>query len=142
MTEARARIPDIRPAGRALARAALCLALALWLSGCQVVRVYRGAALRADPEQVVVGETDMGAVLRIFGAPTRIQRQRGGDVFFYRYTRQDTRTLSIEEPVITNTELFTYTEIREDSELLVVLFDDQGIVRGLGYRNGAAPLDE
>ena len=109
--------------------------------GCQIVKIYEGAALRADPASIEVGVTDMGTVLELFGAPTRIQRQRSGDVFFYRYMRQDSRKLTIEEPVLTNLELYSYTEVREDSESLVVLFDERGLVRGFGYRDGAGALD-
>jgi len=117
------------------------LALCVAVSGCQIVKVYEGAALRADPARIVIGETTLADVLQEFGAPARIQRRADGDVLTYRYNRQDSRTLTIEEPVVTNTELFTYTTIREDSELLVVLLDPGGVVRAVGYRDGASALD-
>lgn len=113
----------------------LCASLAL--SGCQIIKVSVGSQLRTDPKIIQIGQSTMGDVLATFGAPERIQRQSRGDVFIYRYLRRDTRTLTIEEPVITNVELYTYTRIREDSDRLVVLFDDDGIVTAYGYQPGA-----
>ncbi len=111
------------------------------LTGCAIVKVYRGAAIRTDPANIVVGETTVGEVLSLFGPPSRIQRQAAGEVFIYRFTRSETRSLTIEEPVVTNTDIYSYTVVREDSELLVVMFDREDVVRGVGYRNGAEELD-
>ena len=113
------------------------LCAALCLAGCQIIKLSVGSQLRADPASIKVGESTMAEVLASFGAPERIQRQSRGDVFVYRYLRRDTRTLTLEEPVVTNLELYTYTRIREDSDRLVVLFNDQGIVTGYGYQPGA-----
>jgi hypothetical protein len=110
---------------------------ALGLAGCQIVKLSVGSQLRADPSSIKVGESTMAQVLSTFGAPERIQRQTRGDVFIYRYMRRDTRTLTIEEPVVTDVELYTYTRIREDSDRLVVLFDGNGVVTGYGYQPGA-----
>jgi len=112
------------------------------LLGCEVVKVYRGAAITSDPRQITVGQTRVADVLELFGPPTRIQRQSGGEVFIYRYTRSETRKFTIEEPVVTNTDLYAFTEIREDSEVLVVMFDRDDVVRGVGYRNGAAAIGD
>lgn len=122
-----------------LAVAFLCAALALPLSvaGCQITKLSVGSELRADPQAIKIGESTMADVLTTFGAPERIQRQTRGDVFIYRFLRRDTRTLTIEEPVVTDIELYTYTRIREDSDRLVVLFDPQGIVTAYGYQPGA-----
>jgi len=131
---------QMRGRGALAAIASACSMLCV-LTACEVVQVYKGSALPANPVTIVVGQTHIAEVLQNFGPPDKIQRQRGGDVFIYRYTRLDSRTLSIEEPVVTNTELYTYTVVREDSELLVVMFDDREIVRGVGYRDGADALD-
>ena len=120
-------------------RAAL-LGVALLAAGCRVIRLSVGSELRADPAMLKVGQSTIAQVLEAFGAPEHIQRQSRGDVFIYRYLRRDTRTVNIEEPVVTNTELYTYTTIREDSDRLVVLFDDQGIVTGYGYQRGASQM--
>ena len=118
-----------------LAVAVLCAALGL--TGCQIIKLSVGSQLRADPSVIQIGQSTMGEVLATFGAPERIQRQSRGDVFIYRYLRRDTRTLTLEEPVVTDLELYTYTRIREDSDRLVVLFDDKGVVTAYGYQPGA-----
>ena len=113
---------------------ALCVAFlcaSLGLGGCQITKLSVGSALRADPASIKVGESTMAEILASFGAPERIQRQSRGDVFIYRYMKRDSRTLTLEEPVVTNLELYTYTRIREDSDRLVVLFD-HGAVQGAG----------
>jgi hypothetical protein len=120
---------------RALGVALLCATLGL--AGCQIIKLSVGSQLKTDPKTIKVGESTMSEVLTAFGAPERIQRQSRGDVFIYRYLRRDTRTFTLEEPVVTNLELYTYTRIREDADRLVVLFDDKGIVTGYGYQPGA-----
>jgi hypothetical protein len=123
-----------------LARAAVLLLTLAVAAGCQITHLAVGSELQGDPAKISIGETTMGQVLEQFGAPERIQRQSRGDVFIYRFLKRDSRTLSIEEPVITNTELYTYTEIREDSDRLVVLFDSSGLVTGYGFQRGASKM--
>jgi hypothetical protein len=121
-------------------RAAAWIAVLMLGSGCRITHLAVGSELRADPAKIAIGETTMGQVLADFGAPERIQRQSRGDVFIYRFLKRDSRTLSIEEPVVTNTELYTYTEIREDSDRLVVLFDPGGVVTAYGFQRGASGM--
>ena len=113
------------------------LCVALLLGGCQITKLSVGSALEADPKTIQIGMTTMADVLASFGAPERIQRQSRGDVFIYRYLKRDSRSLTIEEPVVTDLMLYTYTRIREDSDRLVVLFDDKGLVTAYGYQPGA-----
>ena len=120
----------------------MAAAAALLLAGCEITRVYVGTPLVIDPATVItIGETTAAEVLQVFGAPDLLERRTKGDVFTYRYIRRNERTITIEEPVITNTELYTYTEVMEDSERLVVLFDRDGVVSGYGFRTGLAGLD-
>jgi hypothetical protein len=125
--------------GRQAPRAAVALLalVATALTACQVVNVYVGTPVAIDPATVItIGETTTGQVLQIFGAPDEIDRRVNGDVFTYSYMRRNERTISIEEPVVTNTQIYTYTTIVETRERLVVLFDRDGTVTGFGYRNG------
>jgi outer membrane protein assembly factor BamE (lipoprotein component of BamABCDE complex) len=122
---------------------ALLALLALGLSGCEIVRVYQGSQLTADPyEWINSGQTTKSDVLRVFGPPDLIQRQLDGDVFTYAYLRKDTRTFTIEEPVITDLEFLTYTRIDEKSDRLVVLFDKAGVVSAFGYRRSTEELPQ
>ena len=130
-----------RTLGRPL-RAAGAALLTLALASCTIVHVYKGARLRADPSQIVAGQTTMGDVLQLFGAPTNIQRRPGGDVFVYTYLRRDVRELEIEEGFVTNIEILTYTTINEKSDRLVVLFDRDGVVVERGYAFDTLEIDE
>jgi outer membrane protein assembly factor BamE (lipoprotein component of BamABCDE complex) len=126
-------------AGTASSRAALA---ALLLAGCTITRVYVGTPLRADPDlEIQPGVTSMQEVLTVFGPPQRILRHSAGDVFVYSFRRENSETLVIEEPVITDLELFTYSRTREKEDRLVVLFDGEGRVRSFGYQHGTAELD-
>jgi hypothetical protein len=112
------------------------------LAGCTMIREYVGTPLRADPAQEISpGTTDMAAVLDVFGPPDRILRHTAGDVFVYRFRRRNSDTFVIEEPVITNLELFSYSRTREKEDRLVVLFEADGRVRSFGYLRGTAELD-
>jgi len=122
---------------RRMTEVVCCVAL-LGLTACEVVKMQVGSELRADPATIKIGQTTMPEVLELFGAPEKVQRRSRGDVFVYSYWRRDSRKLTLEEPVVTNTELYTYKVIREDSNRLVVIFDEEGVVTGYGHRTGDA----
>jgi hypothetical protein len=114
----------------------------LGLAACTITREYVGSPLLADPALMIEpGTTDMGQVLTVFGPPERILRHATGDVFVYRFRRRNTEMLVIEEPLITNWELFSYTRTREKEDRLVVLFDSGNRVKSYGYQRGTAELD-
>lgn len=119
--------------------AALLLLLAATLApGCMIVRVTRGSPIEGDPAEVLEeGVTDRGGVLEAFGAPDHVFRQQRGDVFVYRYTKEDTDAVLIEEPVITNMMIFSYTRGDERQDRLVVVFDEAGVVESFGVLRGA-----
>ena len=122
-------------------RTSALLAL-LVLCGCIIIREYDGTPLRADPAlELRPGVTGMADVLSIFGPPDRIVRQSAGDVFIYRFQRRNSETFVIEEPVITDFQLFRYSRTREKEDRLVVLFGGDGRVQGFGYQRGTAELD-
>lgn len=111
-------------------------------SGCMIGRRYVGSEIRADAHEVIqIGVTRRAEVLAAFGPPDRIVRQREGDVFVYRYDQRNQTELTIEEPVVTNFELFTYEKVQEKSDLLMVFFDRAGVVTAFGYRNGREELE-
>jgi len=118
------------------------LLVAWLLAACTITRQYVGSPLRADPaREIHPGSTDMSEVLRTFGAPDRILRHAVGDVFVYSYRRSNSESLTIEEPVITNAQIFSYSRTRQKEDRLVVLFDRQGLVRSFGYLRGTAELE-
>ena len=121
----------------------LLLAALLALStGCQLGREYVGSELRLEAlDRLLNGRSTKGEVLQLFGPPDRILRQYDGDVFIYRYVRRNTASFSIEEPVITNFQIFSWSKEQEKADRLVVLFDRQGIVSAWGLRRGTEELD-
>lgn len=120
---------------------ALVLAIAL-ASACTIQRAYLGNEFGDAPgERVVVGESTKREILEIFGPPDKIQRQHDGDVFVYAYVRKNSTTISVEEPLFTNLTIFTYQKSQEKSDRMVVLFDRNGLLLGIGFRRGTEQLE-
>lgn len=125
---------------------ALALALSLWLplwlplAACAIQRSSTGSPLRADPAQIVAGESDRAGVLELFGAPDQILRSARGDVFVYRFVRRNSDTFTLEEPVFTNLLIFSYSRVREKEDRLVVVFDADGRVESYGVLRGTRDL--
>jgi hypothetical protein len=116
--------------------------VAVGLTSCAIGRVYRGSPIQGDPDaDITSGVTDRADVLRIFGAPDRIFSRRAGDVFVYRFARENSKSLTLEEPVITNFELFSYSVVEKREDRLVILFDPDGTVEDYGYLRGTEDLD-
>jgi hypothetical protein len=110
-------------------------------AGCTMTRVTVGSPLREDAAQrLVVRETTKVQVLASFGPPDSIVRQLDGDVFVYRYVRRNSSTLTIEEPVVTDLTLFSYTRSDERDDRLSILFDASGVVVSFGLRRGTEEL--
>ena len=102
---------------------------------CSFTRVYRGTPIRAVPDEVLeAGVTTKGQVLQLLGPPDRIVRQHDGDAFLYQFVRRNVDALELEEPVFTNMTLFSYTRNEQRSDLLLVLFDKEGVVNSWGLR--------
>jgi outer membrane protein assembly factor BamE (lipoprotein component of BamABCDE complex) len=120
---------------------ALTCLLILTVCGCSIGRVYRGSEIRADPkERIVVGITTKAETLRVFGPPDWIQKQFDGDIFVYAYTRKNSSTLTLEEPVFTNITFFTFNRVQEKRDSLIILFGKNGVVKDYGYYRGTLEL--
>jgi hypothetical protein len=123
-------------------RAAALLAALVLAPGCTIIRTYVGNELPPLVDgSIVPGTTTKAEVLREFGPPDRLVRQYEGDVFVYAYTRVNESRIDLEEPVFTKFRFFSYSKSQEMSDRLVVLFDRNGIVAGLGFRRGTLQLD-
>lgn len=111
-------------------------------SACTIERTYVGNEVSAVPDgRLVVGQTNKGEILEVFGPPDRILRQYDGDVFVYAYIRRNSTTFEIEDPTITNLMIFTYHKSQEKSDRLVVFFDRDGLLSGIGFRRGTEQLE-
>jgi hypothetical protein len=123
-------------------RAALALAVLVLASGCILVRTYSGNVLPPGIEtKLETGRSTKAEVLRDLGPPDRLVRQYDGDVFVYAYVRRNENSIELSEPVFTQALLFSYTKTQEKSDRLVVMFDRNGIVTGVGFRRGTEQLE-
>jgi hypothetical protein len=131
---------DVRPT--LFAKLLLTTILSAALAGCIIGRVYRGSPVQGDPEiEIRAGVTDRADVLRVFGAPDRIVSRPEGDVFIYRFVRENSKQLLIEEPVITNLTIFSYSVSETKEDRLVILFDSEGKAETYGYLKGTQDFD-
>ncbi len=121
---------------------ALAVALALLCGACTIGRDYVGNALRSDPHVVLEpGVTTIKQTLEMFGAPEKIQRRHDGDVLIYRFVRQNTSELELQEPVVTGITVFVYTKHQLKADRLTLFFDDAGTLTAFGYTGGVSELD-
>jgi hypothetical protein len=133
-------VPTTASAGARGALLALLL-VALAAPGCTIRRTYLGSPVRIDAlAAVIAGQTTKGEVLTRLGPPDGIVRQFDGDIFVYRYVRQNSATFRLEEPVFTNFEFFTWTRSQQRYDSIVVLFDEAGVVSEVGSAQGTEDL--
>ncbi|MCP5057022.1 MAG: hypothetical protein GY937_09900 [bacterium] len=120
----------------------LFLGLSLGLgTACSITRIYRGSPIRAVPDEVLqAGVTNKAQVLQILGPPDRIVRQHDGDAFLYRFVRRNVDALELEEPVFTNITFFSFTRNEQRADLLLVLFDKEGVVASWGIRRSTEEI--
>ena len=90
-------------------RRAFVVLLSLACSACIIGRDYVGNELRADPTTLRPGVTTLREVLQEFGAPDKIQRRHNGDILTYRYVRQNSSELRLQDPVVTGVTFFVYS---------------------------------
>jgi hypothetical protein len=121
---------------------ALAVTLALLCSACTIGRDYVGNTVRSDPRGVLEpGVTTLAEALELFGAPEKIQRRRNGDVLIYRFVRENTSELELEEPVVTGITFFVYQKHQLKANRLTLFFDDAGILTAYGHTDGVNELD-
>lgn len=118
----------------------IILVILLVFSACTTIkRSYVGNPVEVNPHEAITkGKTNKGEILSLFGPPTRVMRQYDGDLFVYEYIYEKGFKFAIEEPVITGAKLFTYIKNDEKRDLLVILFDKQGVVVNYGISRYAS----
>ena len=123
-------------------RLALVVALALACGACTIGRDYVGNTFRSDPNAVLhPGTTTIAQALELFGAPEKIQRRKNGDILIYRFVRENTSELEIEDPIVTGITVFVYTKHQLKANRLTMFFDDQGVLTTYGYTTGLNELE-
>lgn len=127
---------------RWIERSRVGVLLLLLASACTIGRTYVGSEIREEPaERIHVGRTTRADVLQIFGPPDRILRQASGDVFVYRFDQTNKSTFTIEEPLLTDLLIFSWTKVQKKSDRLTVFFDREGVVTAFGHRRGTQELE-
>lgn len=114
---------------RAVGRVPLALALLL-LTGCAMSFREVGVAV-PETEGFEVGRTTKAEVLRAIGPPRIVLRQFDGDLYTWRRTKRSRRSLTL-MPVYVQAFYYSDTRLRRDD--LSMLFDAEGILRGIGLR--------
>jgi hypothetical protein len=123
-------------------RRALVVALSLACGACIIGRDYVGNELHADPATMLhPGATTLAEVLQTFGAPDKIQRRHNGDILTYRYVRQNSAELRLQDPVVTGVTFFVYSKEQQKANRLTLFFDDKGVLSAYGFTGGVTELD-
>jgi len=108
---------------------------------CTIGRVYMGSEIRYDPkEKIKLGSTTKSEILETFGPPDNIQKQYDGDIFVYAYLRKNSSKLSLVVPYPITVSVFKYTKVQQKKDGLVILFDNDGVVKDYGFQRGTQEL--
>jgi len=119
----------------------LMVLLMILTCSCTIGRVYMGSEIRYDPkEKIKIGSTTKSEILETFGPPDNIQKQYDGDIFVYAYLRKNSSKLSLVVPYPITVSVFKYTKVQQKKDGLVILFDNDGVVKNYGFQRGTQEL--
>ena len=110
-------------------RIAWIVALGL-LSGCSLTYAEIGIPV-PEADGLEIGRSTKPDVLEALGPPRLVRRQFDGELYTWRRTKGRRRSLAI-LPVFVKAFSFTEGESRRDE--LSLLFDREGVLRGVGRR--------
>lgn len=109
----------------------LVLVLVAWLgSGCALNYFEVGVPV-PEPEGLEVGHTTVTEVLDRFGPPRLIRRQFDGELYTWRRLVGRQRSLTLLPAYV---RAFHYSESESFRDDLSLLFDRDGVLRGVGLR--------
>lgn len=112
-----------------MSRRTALLALSL-LSGCALTFTEVGAPVPGS-EGLEIGRSTKAEVLDTLGPPRLVRRQFDGDLYTWRRTRSRRRSLTL-LPVYVKA--FHYSDLEWRRDDLSLLFDREGVLRGIGLR--------
>jgi hypothetical protein len=110
--------------------AGLLLVAALGLPGCALVYTEVGVPV-PEADGLEVGRTTKPEALALLGPPRLVQRQFDGDLYTWRRVKGTSRSLKL-FPVYLD--LFFYANTRSLRDDFSLLFDRDGVLRGMGVR--------
>jgi hypothetical protein len=100
------------------------------LSGCSVTYTEIGIPV-PETEGLEIGRSTKPEVLQALGPPRLVRRQFDGELYTWRRTKDRERSLVV-FPFFVKAFSFTEGESRRDE--LSLLFDREGVLRGIGRR--------
>ena len=104
--------------------------LALALTGCSIVYSDVGVPV-PEPDGLEIGRSTKADVLSLLGPPRLVRRQFDGELYTWRRTTSERRSLTL-LPVYVRAFYYSNGESRRDD--LSLLFDREGVLRGVGLR--------
>jgi hypothetical protein len=109
----------------------LAIVLAAWFgTGCALTYFEVGVPL-PESSGLEVGRTTVADVLSEFGPPRLIRRQFDGELYTWRRTHGRQRSLTLLPAYV---RAFHYSESESLRDDLSLLFDREGVLRGVGRR--------
>ncbi len=120
------RVPCLPCVLRVL-RVLCALCVLFTLAGCYITETEQGRHL-PDAAALQVGRSTKAEALALLGPPYSVRRQFDGDLFTWRRSASRLETLRL-VPILP---IYESTEGHADSDLLMLLFDPQGVLAGAG----------
>ncbi len=111
-------------------RALAAFLVAGMLSGCAFTFTEVGTSV-PGPGGLEIGRSTKAEALATLGPPVLVRRQFDGDLYTWRRTKSRLRSLTI-LPVYVKAFYYSDHESRRDD--LSLLFDHDGVLRGIGLR--------
>ncbi len=106
------------------------VAVAALLSGCSLVYTEVGVPVPAG-DGLEVGRTTKAEALEALGPPRLVRRQFDGELYTWRRTKSRRRSLTL-IPIYVRA--FHYSDAESQRDDLSLLFDRDGVLRGIGRR--------
>ena len=122
--------PGVRGAGLVL--------MALLLSACTLITREEGRPVPSDLSALQTGVTTKVEALALLGAPETVERQFDGDLLTWRWRLARSRSLLI-VPIFS---LVRLEDGQDGEDRLSLLFDEAGLLAGLGLSRDARPGEQ
>jgi len=115
-----------------LASALILLAAGCLLTGCSSFRTEWGQPLRADAGQFSEGSTRVETVIHALGPPARVSALPGGFAFLYEHSivGEFQIGVSFDAPLLRWIK-FVHASNRLDQDVLLMVFDEEGVLRSM-----------
>jgi hypothetical protein len=121
----------------------ICWMIGILLPGCisyELVRQVQGLEVRAPNGELKAGETTLGEVLSLYGAPDKLTEIGGRELLIYERAIYTNSQISVGIPLRDifqiSAEVSTYGRLRR-YDILALFFTPDGILQYLVYEKGS-----